>query len=226
MMIQVIAAIALITEFGYELQPRVGELGMGSPWSASGITRSTKTGGPPGFTNRRVGLSAETASCGFKVLDAPTPARYTVYIEGALYCLDPNVIAAAWVYNDLPAVFKDRVELDWEFTAWGDTHNPFRHYLGVFSDGVAGAKTTASPTPAIYHKIVLSQTATVSSVQVFDWRDSDARWIMITSQTYNVAAAPGGTLRVGIWRAGPHKYPLSRRGESKIWVGGIVVEAL
>lgn len=219
------SAAPVFTEFGYEWQPRSGALGAGSPWSADGITRFTKTGGPNGFTNRRIGLSAESASCGLKLMDVPAPAKVTVYIEGALFALDPNVVAAVWFYDDGPGL-GGGTELDWEYSSWRDTHNPFRHYLGIHREGVHTTKAPVPTTSAIYHKIVLSQTETASTVAVFDWRESDSRWIEITTGSFAVSSKPGATLRIGLWRSSAHAYIRSRRGESKIYIGGIVVEKL
>lgn len=213
-------------EFGYEFEVRQGALGAGSPWSGAGLTRFTKTGGPSGFTNRRIGLSAETASCGVKLLDAPTPMKATVYVEGALYTLDPSLNAAAWFYDDRLGK-KGGTELDWEYSAWNDTHSHFRHDLGYHKLLTEHSpRTRAATTTAIYHKVELTQTATASTVKVFDWRDSDARWIEVTAATYAVASEPGATLRIALWKLSPHKYPASRRGESKLYVGGVTIEAL
>lgn len=211
-------------EFGHTWQIREGDIGAGSPWSPSGITRFTRNAGPDGLTNRRVGLNAEDASAGVKLMDVVAPAKVTVYLEGDLYTQDPNNVVAVWFYDDRPGMLGG-LELDWEFSAWGDTHSPYRHDIGYWNRGVKGIRSRAPATTALYHKIELVQTALYSSVKVWDWRDSDSRWIEIISKRYDVVSQPGATLRIGLWRNGPHRYPPSRRGQSRVWIGGVTTEA-
>lgn len=215
------------TEWGMEFQPRHGSnLGVGSPWDAAGISRYTDNRpAPPGFTNRRISINAENASAGVKLVWKAAPARYTVYLEGPLYTLDPVAVAAVWLYDDT-AGRQGGLELDWEFSSWGDTHSPFRHTVGYFDRLAAGTKTQIPTTTAVFHKVQLEQGPNHSAVRVWDWRDSDARWVEVAAVWYNVPSSPGATLRIGLWRPGPHKYPLARRGLSRMWVGGVVVEPL
>lgn len=222
------------SEFGLQFEARAGDLGAGSPWDPAGITRSSQVGGPTGFSKRRIGLNAESASCGIKLLTPEAYGRFTVYLDAPLSGFDPNVVAAAWLYDDhVGAVVH---EVDWESSAWGDTHNPYRDRIQVLIPGAQGPVVLSPPVPsvpippAIYHKIELVQAKGYSSVKVWDWRSEDPRWIdrwiERVSGYWSIESNPGATLRVGLWRLAPPRYPTSRRLPSKMWITNIVAEAL
>lgn len=223
-MIALLIAATTFVEFGFTWEIREGQLGAGSPWSSSGITRFSRASGPPGSTNRRVGISCEEASAGITLRSKPAFGKFTVYIEGALYTLDPAVVAAVWLYDDRPGKLGG-VEADWEFGSWGDTHTFIRHTLGIWNKGIRNPSTVKIPTTtAIYHKVVIEQQAAYSAVKVWDWRDSDSRWIELAYKRWDVIAEPGATLRIALWRNGDHINNPAKRGQSRIYVCGVTWE--
>ena len=218
----------MFTEFGRVWEPRVGDLGAGSPWDAGGITRYTGAAYDHMPTRRRMGLSCVNLSAGVKLLTPLGFGEILVYGEGCLDCLPIEAVAAVWLYDDRPGM-GGGTEVDFEHTRWSDPNQPDMVWLGVHYNQVHVLQLrsreemghlVAAPAMAYYHwRVRIRTTATEARVAYEGWQPNPGRWLEAAAGLFVAPKTEFSTLRLACWRSGPMQ--TKSRAPAKFAIAGV-----
>lgn len=230
--------------FGLQWEKRHGSgFGLGGERDASGVTVV------PGFPFAAgEGMDAGSIALDFDkagksagvtcrtLLNGTGFGTAVVYFEGNPALWGPGIGFGAWFYRDTPddpagpkdpvtgAALKAELDAEWYLS---DRNDPNMLKPGVIHyNGARIDRQVQKPTPTRFYsswRVRLARYATWSSVLVQGWRESDARWIDVGYQKFDVASEPGATLRIEIYALDPKAIlPIDERKRATVKVVGIL----
>lgn len=215
-------------EFGYDWEPRVGNLGAGSPWSAQGITRYTGLQHDHMPTRRRMAFNATDFSAGVKLLQPQGYGEFLIYGEGRLECLPIDAVVGIWLYDDRPGA-GGGTEVDFESTRWRDTNQANGIWLGVHNnqlhtmslrDREEAGELAKAPHRGFYHwRVRITTRPGEARVAYEGWQPFPGAWKEAAAGLFIAPNTEFSTLRLGCWQDGP----LTTRGamQARLTVAGV-----